>query len=69
MKIMKQMKFIIRGLIRDKLNTIIIVSGLALGIAVCLLIGLYVDNELQYDKHQADYHKIFRVVSTVGMGD
>ena len=49
--------------------TMINVLGLSLGIAVCLLIGLYVSDELSYDRFHADSDRIFRVVQTDAGGD
>jgi putative ABC transport system permease protein len=39
------------------------VTGLAVGLACCLLIGLYVRHELSYDRHHADAERIVRVAS------
>ena len=38
------------------------IAGLALGLACCLSIGLYVRHELSYDQHHAEAERIHRVV-------
>ena len=38
------------------------ITGLALGLACCLSIGLYVQHELSYDQHHAEAERIHRVV-------
>ncbi len=41
--------------------TLINITGLSIGFACFVLIGLYVTNELGYDRHHADYERIFRI--------
>ena len=50
-----------RNLIRHKSFTIINVVGLAVGLAACLLISLYIYNEFRYDKYNEHADRIFRV--------
>ena len=52
----------LRTLRRRKGYTALNVVGLALGLAGCLLIGLFVRHELSYDRHHADAERIYRVV-------
>ncbi len=40
----------LRNLIRNRAFSAINITGLALGLATCLLIGLYVGHELSYDR-------------------
>ncbi len=54
-------KITLRKLYREKLYTIINVSGLALGIACCLILGLFLHSELTYDQHHKNYKRIYRV--------
>ena len=51
----------IRNMSRQKAYTFINISGLAVGIAACILILLYVQNELSYDKHLKNHERIYRV--------
>ena len=51
----------LRHMRRQKAYTFINVFGLAFGFAACILILLYVQNELSYDKYLTDHERIFRV--------
>lgn len=50
-----------RSAVRQKQFTIINLSGLTLGIATCLMIGLYVYDENTYDTFHADGDRIYRI--------
>ena len=50
-----------RNLLRNKFYTSINIIGLAVGLATCLLIFLYVIDELSYDKYNANADRIYRV--------
>jgi putative ABC transport system permease protein len=52
----------IRNLWRNKRFSAINIFGLALGIATCLLIMLFVQHELSYDRYNVKADRIFRVV-------
>ncbi len=54
-------KIALRNLRRQKGYTFINVAGLAVGIAACLLIGLYVREELSYDRFHERAERIYRV--------
>jgi putative ABC transport system permease protein len=51
-----------RNLIRNKLYSVISVFGLGLGIACCLLIFLYVQNELSFDRFHIKADNIYRLI-------
>ena len=51
-----------RNLIRNKLYSSIKIGGFALGIAACLLIALFISDELSYDQHYSDVNTLYRVV-------
>jgi len=55
-----------RSLKRNKLYSFINVFGLAVGIASCILIGLYVTDELSYDKFNTNANRIVRITSESG---
>ncbi len=57
------LKFAIRGLQKYKLNTLVNLLGLTLGIASTLIIFLYVVDELRYDRHHEDAEQIFQIVA------
>ena len=55
-------KIALRSLLRNKTFTLINISGLAIGLATCLLIMLFVQNELSYDRFNEKADRIVRVV-------
>jgi putative ABC transport system permease protein len=55
----------LRSLLRQKGYSAITIVGLAVGISSCLLLWLYVSNELQYDKQHANADRIYRLTSTM----
>ncbi len=55
----------LRNLKNHKAYSLINIVGLAIGIACCILILLYVLDELSYDKFNREYGRIYRVQSAV----
>ena len=51
-----------RNLLRNKVFSLINVSGLAIGLAACFLIMQYVRFELSYDRFHANSERIYRVL-------
>ncbi|HWV65905.1 ABC transporter permease [Chitinophaga sp.] len=51
-----------RSLSRSKMYSLINIVGLTVGIACCILIVLYVKDELSYDKYHRNYNEIYRVL-------
>ncbi|MFT0714059.1 ABC transporter permease [Flagellimonas lutimaris] len=51
-----------RTIKKDRLFTFIKIGGFAVGIAACLLIALFIRNELSYDQHYANRDQMYRVV-------
>jgi len=58
-----------RNLKKQRFYTLINVTGLAVGVASCLIIVLFVINELSYDKQYSDYDRLYRVHSEIIFGD
>src|SRR5450631_4902340 len=56
-------KMTLRNIIRHKAFSIINISGLAIGIAACLLLFTVVKYELSYDTFQPNYKRIYHVVT------
>ena len=56
---------ILRNLLRQKGISAINVLGLAIGIASCILIMLYVQDELSYDQHHEKKGRIYRVAISI----
>ena len=49
-----------RSLRKNRLYSVINIFGLAVGLTACLLIGVYIDHELSYDKFNANANRIVR---------
>jgi putative ABC transport system permease protein len=58
-----------RNLLRNKLYSFINIAGLAVGMAVALLIALWIANEYSYDKFLPDYKQIYQVERNVTLND
>jgi putative ABC transport system permease protein len=56
-------KVAFRGMLRNKAYTFINVAGLSVGVACCLLLSLYIQDELSFDKHHEDGENLYRVCS------
>ncbi|CCH51941.1 Macrolide export ATP-binding/permease protein macB [Fibrisoma limi BUZ 3] len=54
----------VRNLRKDRTYSVINITGLAVGMAACLLIALYVQNELSYDRFWANGERIYRINQT-----
>jgi putative ABC transport system permease protein len=63
------LKSAIRNLTRQKFYTTINISGLAIGLAACLLIVGYVNNELSFEHCHRNLDRIYRVECRYGTGD
>jgi putative ABC transport system permease protein len=62
-------KIAFRNLTKNKAFSFINIFGLAVGLATCLLIMLYIIDESSYDKHHKDVERVFRVVSKNPKGE
>lgn len=55
------LKVALRNIIKQKIYSVITIVGLAVGITCCLLIMLYVKQELSYDTFSPHADKVFRI--------
>ncbi|NBC67306.1 MAG: FtsX-like permease family protein [Bacteroidetes bacterium] len=62
-------KIALRNLFKYKVYSFINIFGLAVGIACCLLIGLYVQNEWSYDTFHSESDRIYRAWTEETMHD
>ncbi|HTF17481.1 MAG TPA: ABC transporter permease [Chryseolinea sp.] len=53
-----------RNIVRSKAYSIINVTGLSLGVACCLLLALYIQDELSYDQYHSRLDDLYRVTTT-----
>jgi ABC-type antimicrobial peptide transport system permease subunit len=56
------LKIALRNLTKNKVYSFINIGGLALGMAVAMLIGLWIYDELSYDKYHQNYDRIAQVM-------
>ncbi|HTJ51494.1 MAG TPA: ABC transporter permease, partial [Cyclobacteriaceae bacterium] len=54
-------KIALRNLLRNRVYSIINISGLSLGVACCLMLVLYVQNEFSYDRHHKRLSDLYRI--------
>lgn len=50
-----------RNLLKNRGFSFINIFGLSVGMSTCVMIMLYVMDEMSYDKHHADGHRIYRI--------
>jgi len=53
-----------RNLVKNKAASFINISGLAVGMAVAMLIGLWIWDELSFDKYHRNYDRIGKIMTT-----
>ena len=58
-----------RNLVQNKVYSFINITGLAIGLAVCMLIVLYVGHEYSYDRFHKNAERIFSVKSKIKLGN
>ncbi|GAB3539642.1 hypothetical protein GCM10027443_36490 [Pontibacter brevis] len=58
-------KIAFRNLFRNKVYSTINIAGLAIGVASCVLIFLYVQDELSYEKHFSKADRIVRLAGEI----
>ena len=57
-------KIAFRNLWKHKVYSLINISGLAIGIACCFLILLYIQHELSYDRYNQNIERMYRLIET-----
>ena len=63
------LKIAVRNIVKYKLYSFINIVGLAVGIAICLLIFLFISDELSYDKFYPNSDRIYKVIRETGKGN
>src|SRR5688500_17802961 len=61
-------KITFRNILKNKVSSLINISGLSIGITCCLLTILYIGDERSYDKHHPHAYSIYRVATKLNMG-
>ncbi len=54
-----------RSLRKQKMYSFIKIGGFAIGVAACLLIALFIKDELSYDKQYANHDRLYRVLGVI----
>src|ERR1700748_3039548 len=54
-----------RNLIKNKASSLINIGGLAVGMAVVMMIGMWIYDELSYDKYHKNYNRVAQVIQNV----
>ncbi len=57
-------KVAVRHLLKNKTFSIINILGLSVGVACCIVIALYIQDELSFEKHFTDHERIYRIATT-----
>ena len=57
------LKITLRHLLRNRVYSLINILGLALGVACCQLLSLYIWDEISYDKHHKRGGDVYRIIS------
>ena len=52
-----------RNIMKNKTSSIINISGLAVGMAVAMLIGLWIFDELSFNKYHENYERIAQIMT------
>ncbi|MGC4038239.1 MAG: ABC transporter permease [Chitinophagaceae bacterium] len=61
-------KLALRNLVRNKVYSFINICGLALGVTCCLLLSLYIRDEMSYDKHHKRADDLYRIITNFQSG-
>jgi putative ABC transport system permease protein len=57
------LKIALRNLLRNRVYSLINIAGLAMGVACCQLLCLYIRDEMSYDKHHNRGSDVYRIVT------
>ncbi len=62
------LKIAFRNLLKQRFYSVINVLGLAIGLAACLLITLFVLDEISYDRYHSNADQIYRARLSYSLG-
>lgn len=65
MLLLSHLKLGFRQIIRNKIFSVINILGLSVGLSTCLLLFLFINNELSYDSEIPDTDRIYRITTTL----
>jgi putative ABC transport system permease protein len=61
-------KVALRNLLKSKGFSLLNIAGLAMGLATCMLMLIYIKNDLSYDRYNKNFDRIYRVDADVNFG-
>lgn len=67
--LLSKLPFALRMLYRNRLYSLLNLGGLAIGLAVSIIVALYLYGEFTYDRHWEDNERIYRVNSEFELGE
>lgn len=56
-------KIAIRQLLKNKTFSLINIFGLSVGVACCVLLTIFIEDEFSYEKHFTDYDRVYRITT------
>lgn len=62
-------KVALRNMQRNKIFSAINIAGLSVGVACCLMLLLYIQDELRYDNYHKDGDRLYRITSAFSFDD
>ena len=66
---MNNIAFALRVLLKDKFYSLLNVLGLAVGLAVAIIIFIYVKSDLSFDKQHVKHEQVYRLESKLKIGE
>src|SRR5687767_7965990 len=57
-----------RILVKNRVYTAINIVGLSVSLAICVLIALFIQDELSFDKHFTEADKVYRIAGNYSQG-
>ena len=63
--VLNYLKIAFRNLLRNKTYSLINILGLSLGVACCLLLTLYIQDEFSFDRHHNRLNDLYRITTQI----
>src|SRR6185295_6871864 len=63
--VLNYLKIALRNLSRNKVYSLINILGLSLGVACCLLLTLYIQDEFSFDRYHTRLNDLYRITTQI----
>lgn len=63
------LKVALRQLLKNKVFSCINIAGLSIGIACCVILALFIQDEFSYEQHFKDHERVYRMYTRFRMGE